>query len=50
MPRPALPAPIHGKAPKEPTKAELVAQAEARGLPTSGTKADLIARLEATDE
>jgi beta-lactam-binding protein with PASTA domain len=33
----------------EYTKAELEAEAEARGLPTSGTKADLTARLEADD-
>jgi hypothetical protein len=31
------------------TKAELVALAEARGLATSGTKAELVARLEEAD-
>lgn len=31
------------------TKAELVAECEARGLPTTGNKPDLVARLQAAD-
>lgn len=33
----------------EATKAELIAEAEARGLDTSGNKPDILARLEASD-